>query len=480
MAAFVSVEHGCHSVNHAATAPSACSRAERNNPQLVPPFRGNYNLASPVSVVSNSYLATLAGIVAGIMGNIYGQRRTRTGMRARVCRNAARQSNDISPLCSAIGIEEPPQDLRDKRLEEASQLKICGGAWPTPQNDRLLRAARGEVVDRAPKWMMRQAGRYLPEYMDLMKHTNFFTVCKTPALAAEITLQPYRRYRNLDSLIIFSDILVIPVAMGMPCRMEPGTGPRFDFSIRTPGDLSKLNMTPDVAGELGYVFDAIYWTRQRVTNEVPIIGFSGAPWTLMGYMTEGGASQNFDTAKKWLYLHPEASRKLLGYLRDIIVEYLVGQYDAGAPMLKVFDTNAGQLPPGVYEEFCVQDLKWIAAEVKRRRPSALLAVFPKDADIALFDESDFDVVACSWTTSPARARRDCPNKTLQGNFDPHLLYADADTIRSSAQQMVKAFGVDKYICNLGHGMLPSHPVDGPKVFLDAVDEVKREDAPQPA
>lgn len=318
--------------------------------------------------------------------------------------------------------------------------------------------------------MMRQAGRYLPEYQALLKTTDFFTVCKTPALAVELTLQPFRRYPTLDSLIIFSDILVIPVAMGMACHMEPATGPKFAFALETPEDINKLNLTPNVDETLSFVFDAVYWTRTRVSNEVPVIGFAGAPWTLMGYMIEGGAVRSFDRAKKWLYLYPEASKKLLKALREIIVEYLVGQYDSGAPLLTVFDTNTGEIPPKLYEEFMVEDLKYIATEVKRRRPLALMTVFPKDGELAWANDSAFDVVGVSWKTSPAQARSWCPDKTLQGNLDPYLLYADPAQIEARTLQMVKEFGVNRYISNLGHGMLPTHPTEGPKAFIEAVDK----------
>lgn len=353
-------------------------------------------------------------------------------------------------------------------------MKATGKPWPAPKNDRLLRAAKGLPVDRAPKWMMRQAGRYLPEYMAVLKKFDFFTVCRTPALVAEVTLQPYRRYPSLDSLIVFSDILVIPVAMGMPCKMVPATGPQFDFAIKTPEDLDRLNLSPDVDASLSYVFDAVFFTRQQVGNEVPVIGFSGAPWTLMGYMVEGGAVRSFDTAKKWLYLYPEASRKLLKSLRDIVVEYLVGQFDSGAPLLTVFDTNCGEVPPSIYQEFCVPDLKHIATEVKRRRPTALITIFPKDGEMGVFNDSDYDVVGVSWKASPTHARAQCPDKTLQGNLDPHLLYADPAQIRERAAAMVKEFGVHRYISNLGHGMLPTHPVEGPAAYMEGVDSVLAE------
>jgi len=371
-----------------------------------------------------------------------------------------------------VAIEEAPADLSEQRLREGQQFAASRQPWPAPANDRLLRAARGEPVDRPPKWMMRQAGRYLPEYRAVLARYDFFTVCKNPSLVAEVTLQPYRRYPSLDSLIIFSDILVIPVAMGMGCRMVPETGPKFDFALTTPESLSQINLTPNVEESLGYVFDAVYWTKHRVKNEVPVIGFSGAPWTLMGYMVEGGAVRSFGQAKKWLYLYPEESRKLLAALRDVIVEYLIGQYDAGAPLLTIFDTNCGEVPPGIYEEFCVPDLKYIATEVKRRRPHALLSVFPKDGEIGVFNDSDFDVVGVSWTASPKEARRQCPDKTLQGNLDPYILYADPAVVRATAERMAKEFGVHRYIANLGHGMMPTHPVEGPQAFMEAIDAVK--------
>ncbi|CAE8598531.1 unnamed protein product, partial [Polarella glacialis] len=399
---------------------------------------------------------------------------------AAVCRAAA-GSWPVDSITDPAKVVQPPEDLASWRKQAWVKLQEGGDKpWPAPANDRLLRAARGEKVDRAPKWIMRQAGRYLPEYLEFVSRTDFFTVCKTPAYACEVTLQPIRRYPSLDSMIIFSDILVIPVAMGMPCRMEPKVGPTFDFAINTPEDLEKLNLRPDVHETLSYVFDAIFWTRQQSKNQIPVIGFSGAPWTLMGYMIEGGAVRSFERAKKWLYLYPEASRKLLTALRDIIVEYLVGQYDSGAPLLTVFDTNCGELPPRMYEEFMVQDLKYIASEVKKRRPHALLTIFPKDGEMGAFEDSAFDVVGVSWTQSPAEARRQCPTKTLQGNLDPTLIYADPAQIKERTRQMVKEFGVDKYIANLGHGMLPTHPVEGPAAFMEGVDSISREDAPSPS
>lgn len=412
----------------------------------------------------------LVALPLAVLATNAGRRLKGRKLRSKACRRA--EVTEIPPELRPQ-TKDAPENLTEWRKQATEKMKVIGGPWPPPKNDRLLRAARGEPVDRPPKWMMRQAGRYLPEYMATLKNTDFFTVCRTPALACEVTLQPIRRYPTLDSMIIFSDILVIPVAMGMPCFMDPGTGPKFDFAIETPKDLERLNMSPDVEEQLGFVFDAVFWTRQRSGNEIPVIGFCGAPWTLMGYMVEGGAVRNFSNAKKWLYMYPEESKKLMRALRDILVEYLVGQYDAGAPLLTVFDTNCGEIPPSVYEEFCVSDLKYIAEEVKRRRPHALMSIFPKDGEIATFNDSAYDVVGCSWTTSPTMARSQCPDKTLQGNLDPFLLYADPKVIEDSTLQMVSGFGIDRYIANLGHGMLPNHPVEGPKAFIEAIDKATK-------
>eukprot|EP00929_Paragymnodinium_shiwhaense_P033813 TRINITY_DN18501_c0_g1_i1.p1 TRINITY_DN18501_c0_g1~~TRINITY_DN18501_c0_g1_i1.p1 ORF type:complete len:670 (-),score=177.70 TRINITY_DN18501_c0_g1_i1:388-2250(-) len=430
--------------------------------------------ASSLPPCAAAVAAASAAAVAGFLQRRdRRQRRSAGGCSAQTLSPVAlaARGGDMTETDMGHGVqtEQAPDNLREWRLESTEKVRNAGGVWPAPKNDRLLRAARGEPVDRPPKWLMRQAGRYLPEYRAVLKTSDFFEVCQTPALACEVTLQPFRRYPTLDSLIIFSDILVIPVAMGMPCRMEPAIGPQFDFAIETPADLEKLNFKPDVHETLGYVFDAIFWTRQRVDNKVPVIGFSGAPWTLMGYMVEGGAVRSFDRAKKWLYLYPEESKKLLSALRDIIVEYLVAQYDSGAPLLQLFDTNTGEIPPAVYEEFMVDDLKYIATEIKRRRPNAILSVFPKDGDMAVFEDSDYDVVGVSWTASPEEARRKCPSKTLQGNLDPHLLYAENEKIVADTKKMVSKFGVNKLIANMGHGMVPSHPTRGPAAFIEGVD-----------
>eukprot|EP00002_Diphylleia_rotans_P013142 TRINITY_DN2559_c0_g1_i2.p1 TRINITY_DN2559_c0_g1~~TRINITY_DN2559_c0_g1_i2.p1 ORF type:complete len:281 (-),score=60.73 TRINITY_DN2559_c0_g1_i2:964-1806(-) len=235
------------------------------------------------------------------------------------------------------------------------------------QNDLFLRAARGEKVERVPIWIMRQAGRYLPEYRELMKDKEFFQACRTPEIASEITMQPIRRF-PLDAAIIFSDILVIPQAMGMEVKMEKGTGPHFPSPLVHPREMAKL--TPpeeiDVNKSLGYVFDAITMTREKLGGKVPLIGFCGAPWTLLAYMTEGSGSRLYSVAKTWLYQHTKECHEILQRITDVAVEYLVGQVLAGAQALQVFESTAGELSPDAFAEFSLPYLKQICHRVRSR------------------------------------------------------------------------------------------------------------------
>nr|AKG25422.1 HemE [Hematodinium sp. SG-2015] len=361
---------------------------------------------------------------------------------------------------------EAPHDLREQRH------KFDRAAMPPPTNDLLLRAARREVKEgeRPPFWAMRQAGRYLPEFRAIRVETSFFEVCRDPTLATEVTLQPLRRYPDLDAVIIFSDILVIPVAMGMDCEMVKGEGPKFNEPL-TRDTLNKLTMAPNVEDTLGYVFDAIHFTKlclDKQSATVPIIGFCGAPWSLFGYMVEGGGSRTWSKAKSWLYSREDEVLTILRAIRDICIAYLIKQYDAGASLLQVFDTNAGELPPHVYEKLIVPDLLHIAMEVKRQRPAALLSMFPKDAPLTLFNDSDYDVIGVSWKTPVATAIAQCPNKTLQGNLDPCVLLAPEDIIKPAVTTMCDEFRkAAGYICNLGHGMMPEHTPEALRAAIDA-------------
>jgi len=346
--------------------------------------------------------------------------------------------------------------------------------FPELKNDRLIRAARGESVDAAPVWVMRQAGRYLPEFREMRVVNDFFKICQTPELACEITLQPIRRF-ELDAAIIFCDILVFPQALGMKVEMKPGVGPVFDKPLVVPDDMGSLVM-PDVKVDLKYVFEAITLTRHKLEGRVPLIGFTGAPWTLMSYMIEGGGSKTLSKAKKWLYQHPEASRKLLKMITDVNVEYLVEQVRAGAQLLQVFESNAEYLGSAEFNKFALPSLVEINRRVKERLAAEGLEVVPmtvfaKGGHYALRElgESGYDVVGLDWTVDPVEARKLVgPNVTLQGNLDPCCLYAPEKDLEATVNNMAKQFGRDRWIANLGHGIYPDMDPASVKTFVDTV------------
>ncbi len=347
--------------------------------------------------------------------------------------------------------------------------------FPPLENDLFLRAARGESTERAPVWIMRQAGRYLPEYRALRAEEAFFDVCRTPELAAEVTLQPIERF-PLDAAIIFSDILVVPQAMGMSVQIVKGDGPRFDEPLQGPDDLQRL-VDPDVQTELGYVFDALTLTRKRLRGRVPLIGFCGGPWTLMAYMIEGSGSKTFSRAKSWLFRHPSAAHELLDRLADILIEYLVAQIDAGAQAVQVFDSWAGLLGPDEYETFMVPSLQRIGRELATQRPGTPRIVFARGAHHALdaLAEAEFDVIGLDWTIRPSEARRIVGGRAvLQGNLDPCVLYAEPAVIRREVLRMLTEFGPTGHVANLGHGMNPDHDPERAGVFIDAVHDISEE------
>ncbi|KAL6040851.1 Uroporphyrinogen decarboxylase [Balamuthia mandrillaris] len=361
------------------------------------------------------------------------------------------------------------------------------------KNDLILRAARGEKTERVPVWIMRQAGRYLPEYhVTKEKGGDFFAICRNKELAAEITLQPVERF-PLDAAIIFTDILVVCQAVGLEVLMLEGKGPSFPAPLQTPEDLDRLIPHPDVNQALGYVFEAITLTRQRLQGRVPLIGFAGAPWTLMAYMIEGSGSKTFAKAKQWLYTWPEASQRLLTLLTDVIIEYLDGQVKAGAQLLQIFDSWAGELSPSSFQEFSLPSLCRIAAAMKERHPDVPLIIFAKGAHYALewlSQESVYDVIALDWTVDPAIAR--CRTKqrrtekegegegkedsppTLQGNLDPCVLYGTEEIIEKEVKRMLEGFGTQRLIGNLGHGLHPSHDPAKVGLFIDLVHRLSEE------
>lgn len=349
--------------------------------------------------------------------------------------------------------------------------------FPPLKNDLILRAARGEKTERVPVWLMRQAGRYLPEYNEFKKENScsFFDMVRSPSKACEITLQPIKRF-DLDAAIIFSDILVIPQALGVGIEIEDGKGMIFDFLLNTPEDLNKLNTVVDVTQELHYVMDAITLTRQKLEGRVPLIGFAGAPWTIMKFMVEGSSHSPLPKARKWLVQYPDASRQLLQMLTSKTIDYLVAQVKAGAQLLQVFDSCAGELGPYQFYKFALPYLREIAYGVKEKLHDQQIelvpmTVFAKDAHFALEDlaKSGYDVVSVDWTIKPTHARRMLGSTiTVQGNLDPAMLYAPKDDLKHEVKAMLEKFGTQRYIANLGHGVHKDVDPENVKTFVDAV------------
>jgi uroporphyrinogen decarboxylase len=338
------------------------------------------------------------------------------------------------------------------------------------KNDLLLRALKKETVERPPVWMMRQAGRYLPDYIKLRDKYDFFTRVQTPELATEITLQPIDQV-GVDAAIIFSDILVIPQAMGLTVLMEEGKGPSLPKVMKTKADIDALQ-TEGVEESLHYVMDALSLTKKELNGRVPLIGFAGAPWTLLCYMVEGKGSKTWDKAKQFAYTETDLAHSLLQKITTITISYLRAQVKAGADTVQVFDSWAGSLSPQDFKTFAQPYLLQIVEGVKDLAP---VIVFPKGSWYALKDlsESGASGIGIDWTVSPEAARQLTNNKiTLQGNFDPAKLLAPIPQIKQWVKEMIDAFGVQNYIANLGHGITPNVPVDHAKAFVDAVKEYR--------
>lgn len=336
------------------------------------------------------------------------------------------------------------------------------------KNDLLLRALRKETVIRPPVWMMRQAGRYLPEYIRLREKYDFFTRVQTPELATAITLQPVDII-GVDAAIIFSDILVVPQAMGLEVQMEEGRGPVLPKTILTQSDIDNL-ITTEISERLKYVLDALTLTKNELKGRVPLIGFAGAPWTLLCYMVEGKGSKTWDKAKQFAYTQPELAHQLLQKITTVTIQYLKAQVKAGADTVQVFDSWAGALSPADFKILAQPYLLQIADALKEDAPVIL---FPKGSWYALpeLSKSSAAGLGIDWCVSPAMARELTGNNiTLQGNFDPAKLLAPIPLIRKAVKEMIDAFGVQNYIVNLGHGITPNVPVDHAKAFVDAVKE----------
>jgi len=338
-------------------------------------------------------------------------------------------------------------------------------------SDLFLQACRREPVERPPVWMMRQAGRYLPEYRAVRKRADFLTMVGTPELAVEVTLQPVDLI-GVDAAIIFSDILVVPQAMGMTLSVEDGVGPRFHQPLRAAGDFERLR---DVAPEdgLGYVLDALRLARRELAGRVPLIGFAGAPWTLMAYMIEGGGSKSFSLAKRLLVEDPPRAHELLGRLADAVGSFLVAQVKAGAQAVQLFDSWSGALGPRDFREFALPYLGRAARLA--RTAGAPVIVFAPGSGWALEEiaaETEADVLGIDWQTDAGDARRRIPptRVALQGNLDPCWLYAPPAVIRERTHRMLDDFGGRGHIANLGHGILPDVPVSHAQAFVDAVQQ----------
>ncbi len=334
------------------------------------------------------------------------------------------------------------------------------------KNDLLLRALKGEKTERPPVWMMRQAGRYLPDYMKLREKYSFFERVETPELAAEITVMPVHQV-GVDAAILFSDILVIPQALDVEVQMIPGTGPVIPQPIRS---MEQVQAIPeiDVKDRLHYVFAALQETQKQLDGSVPLIGFAGSPWTVFCYMVEGKGSKTFDKAKAFCYTQPEAAHLLLEKITRATIAYLKEKSKNGADVVQIFDSWGGLLSPLDYETF---SLHYIREMVNALQGDVPVVVFAKGCWFALEEMCKMPVAALGvdWTITPHMAREFTQYQTtLQGNFDPSRLLSPVSEIKKLARQMVDDFGPYRYIANLGHGILPNIPVDHARAFVDTI------------
>ncbi len=336
------------------------------------------------------------------------------------------------------------------------------------KNDLLLRTLKGELTSRPPVWMMRQAGRYLPEYMVLREKYGFFERCQTPELACEITLQPIDIV-GVDAAILFSDILVVPQAMGLEVQLVESKGPWLPDPVKTEKDLQRVRV-PDVYETLQYVFDAIRLIKKELNGRVPLIGFAGAPWTILCYMVQGKGSKTFDEAKAFCYTQPELAAKLLQMITDTTIAYLKAQVKAGADTVQVFDSWGGLLGPDDFEQISLKYIRQIVAALKDEVP---VIVFAKGAwhSLGAMAATGAAGLGIDWCITAENARQFAGDKvTLQGNFDPAKLLSPIPVIQKEVKSMIKAFGNQQYIANLGHGILPNVPVDHARAFVDTVKE----------
>ena len=338
------------------------------------------------------------------------------------------------------------------------------------KNDRFIKACFNEPVDRTPVWIMRQAGRYLPEYRAVREKTDFLTLCKTPELAAEVTIQPVDII-GVDAAIIFSDILVIPEAMGMHLEIEEGKGPVFHDPIRSEEDAKKLELI-DPSEKLKYVLDAVSLTKKELNGRVPLIGFSGSPWTLLTYMVEGKGSKSFSQVKKMIYSNPALAHSILDKLAIVACNYLSAKIEAGANAVQIFDTWGGILNRDEYLEFSLRYIEKTISLIKRKKEPVI--VFSKGVHHSLkkIAASGTDVVGLDWTMNLKKVRKTIGQKVaLQGNLDPTVLYAPEGKIREEGKRVLKSYGKGSgHIFNLGHGILPDIDPEKAKALVIFVKE----------
>jgi len=334
------------------------------------------------------------------------------------------------------------------------------------QNDLILRAARGEQVERVPVWVMRQAGRILPEYREVRaKAGSFINLATTPELAAEVTIQPVTRF-GVDAAIIFSDILVVPEAMGLPYVMEEQKGPLFPKVIRSKADLKNIRLA-NPEQDLAYVLDAIKIVKKELNGKIPLIGFAGAPFTIFCYMVDGKGSKTFSQAKKMLYAEPELAHTLLQLITDSTITYLKAQITAGANLVQLFDSWAGILSPAQYSEFSTKYMQKICDAIHE----VPVTLFAKGAFFAREEMGTLNcqTIGLDWNMDIAESRKLVgPNKTLQGNLDPCVLYGNFSTIKKETTHMLEQFGRQRYIANLGHGVYPDINPDNVACFIDTI------------
>jgi len=338
------------------------------------------------------------------------------------------------------------------------------------KNDLFLRACKRQPTDRTPVWIMRQAGRYLPEYRAVREKSDFLTMCKTPELAAEITIQPVDLI-GVDAAIIFSDILVIPEAMGMKLEMIESVGPKLFNPIRSKSDVTRLKEI-DPFKELKYVLDAISLTKKELNNRVPLIGFAGSPWTLMTYMVEGDGSKSFSEIKKFIYNQPEAAHLLLDKIAVAVADYLSAKIEAGADAVQIFDTWGGLLSPADFEEFSLNYITKVISNIKRKDQPVIVFAKGVHYDLDKLAMCGTDVIGLDWTMNLGQTRKTVGSKVaLQGNLDPAVLYAGHDKIKSEAINVLDSYGKGTgHIFNLGHGILPDVSPGKAKYLVEIVKE----------